>query len=104
MSEAVIVALITGAVSLIGTIVTVLVANQKTLAAMDKKSDVTDEKLHGELNVLKADIRTLSNKVEAHNRMIERTYALERRADVQEEQIKVANHRIEDLERKGVSE
>lgn len=104
MSEAVIVALITGAVSLIGTIVTVLLANQKTLAAMDKKSDVSDEKIQGEMNVLKADIRTLSSRVEAHNRMIERTYKLERRADVHEEQIKVANHRIADLERKGESE
>lgn len=101
MSEAVIVALITGAVSLIGTIVTVVLTNQRTIAAMDKKSDVTDEKLHGELNVLKADIRTLSNRVEAHNKMIERTYELERRADVHEEQIKVANHRISDLEKKG---
>ena len=32
-------------------------------------------------------------------KMMERTYALERRMDVQEEKSKVANHRIDDLEK-----
>ena len=36
-----------------------------------------------------------------HNNLIKRTYALEEKMSVHEEQIKVANHRIEDLERKG---
>jgi hypothetical protein len=31
--------------------------------------------------------------------VIERTYQLEKRADVVDEKIKVANHRIEDLEK-----
>lgn len=41
----------------------------------------------------------LEQKVDKHNNLIERTYALERRADVMEEKQKVANNRISDLER-----
>ena len=37
-------------------------------------------------------------KVEKHNNLIERTYKLEEHQGVVDEQIKVANHRIEDLE------
>ena len=40
----------------------------------------------------------LEKKVDLHNNVIERTYKLEDRADVIDERIKVANHRIEDLE------
>ena len=37
-------------------------------------------------------------KVDKHNTVIERTYKLEETQAVMEEQIKVANHRIADLE------
>lgn len=40
----------------------------------------------------------LTKRVDKHNNVIERTYKLEEQAAVQEEQIKVANHRIDDLE------
>ena len=40
----------------------------------------------------------LEKKVEAHNNLIERTYQLEERTELQEEKIRVANHRISDLE------
>ena len=43
-------------------------------------------------------IEQLEKKVDKHNTVIERTYALEKRAEVIEEKIKVANHRIDDLE------
>jgi hypothetical protein len=38
-------------------------------------------------------------KQDKHNNLIERTYALEREQGIQKEKIKVANNRIEDLER-----
>lgn len=44
-------------------------------------------------------LEQLEQKVDKHNNMIERTYELERRADVMEEKQRVANHRIEDLEK-----
>lgn len=43
-------------------------------------------------------LKQLEQKVEKHNSVIERVYKLEENAAVQEEQIKVANHRIGDLE------
>ena len=41
----------------------------------------------------------LAKRVDKHNHLVERTYRLEETAILQEEKIKVANHRIEDLER-----
>lgn len=43
----------------------------------------------------------LEEKVNLHNRLVERTYKLEELTALQDEKIKVANHRIDDLE-KGV--
>ena len=40
----------------------------------------------------------LTKRVDKHNNVVERVYRLEQRDAVHEEQIKVANHRIEDLE------
>ena len=42
----------------------------------------------------------LTKRVDKHNNVIERTYKLEELTAIQEEKIKVANHRIDDLERK----
>ena len=43
-------------------------------------------------------LEQLEKRVQAHNNLIERAYKLEERTELQEEKIKVANHRIEDLE------
>lgn len=43
-------------------------------------------------------LEQLENRVQAHNNLIERTYELEKRTDLQEDKIKVINHRISDLE------
>lgn len=82
MSEAVVVALITGAVSLIGTIITVVLTNQKTNETLKISQAVTDTK-----------IDELTREVRTHNNFAQRM-------PVVEEQIKVINHRIEDLEDK----
>ena len=44
-------------------------------------------------------IEQLEKKMDKHNTVIERTFKLEEAQAVLTEQIKVANHRIEDLER-----
>ncbi len=44
-------------------------------------------------------IEQLEKKVEKHNNLIERTYAIEQHNAVVDEEMKVANHRIEDLEK-----
>lgn len=43
-------------------------------------------------------LEQLEEKVNKHNNLVERTYKLEELTAVQEEQIKVANHRLSDLE------
>ena len=53
----------------------------------------------GGMKLISYRIEQLEKKVEKHNSVIERTYKLEEVQKVQEEQIKVANHRIDDLER-----
>lgn len=47
-------------------------------------------------------IEQLEKKVEKHNSVVERQYDIEKITAVLSEEIKVANHRIEDLE-KGAS-
>ena len=44
-------------------------------------------------------IEQLEKKVDKHNNLIERTYAIEQHNAVVDEEIKAANHRIEDLEK-----
>ena len=80
MSEAIIVAIRTGSISLIGTVITVLATSRKTEQNMQIAQAVTDTKLE-----------ELTREVREHNNFA-------RRMPVVEEQIKVINHRIEDLE------
>lgn len=43
-------------------------------------------------------IKQLEEKVDRHNQVIDRVYQLERQGAVVDEEIKVVNHRIKDLE------
>ena len=81
MSEAIIVAIITGGLSLIGEIVFNNRISQSMDAKLDKQQAVTETKLD-----------ELTREVREHNNFAKRVPVLE-------EQIKVANHRIEDLEK-----
>ena len=78
--ESILVALITGGLSLLG----VICSNNRTAQSMDAKLDkqqaVTETKLE-----------ELTREVRAHNNFAQRV-------PVMEEQIKVVNHRIADLE------
>lgn len=46
-------------------------------------------------------LEQLEKKVDLHNNVIERVYGLEEHAAVTDEKIKVANNRIEDLEKRA---
>ena len=72
---------ITGVLALVGVVITVLSGNSKTDKAIQTSQAVTDTKLE-----------ELTREVREHNNFA-------RRVPVIEEQIKVVNHRIEDLER-----
>ena len=78
--EAIITALITGGLALIGVIITNISGNRKMQSQLEKAQAVTDTK-----------IDELTREVREHN-------GFARRMPVVEEQIKVINHRINDLE------
>lgn len=44
-------------------------------------------------------IQKLEEKVQAHNNLIDRMYKVEQKIEVDENRIKVSEHRIEDLEK-----
>lgn len=46
-------------------------------------------------------LEQLEKKQDIHNQVIDRVYQLEKSVALNSEDIKVANHRIEDLEQKG---
>lgn len=73
----IIVPIIAALITLAGTIVTVVMGNRSTLAALDKKSEISDEKIHGEIAVIKTEIKTLSDRVNVHNNLIDRMYKAE---------------------------
>lgn len=80
--ENIIGAIITGILALVGVIITNLSSNKKIENQLNIQQAVTDTK-----------IEELTREVRAHNNFAQRVPVLE-------EQMKVANHRIEDLERK----
>ena len=95
MSEAVLVALISGGLSLVGIVISGLLTARKSEMTVKTSQAVTDTKLE-----------ELTREVRAHNHFAQRM-------PVVEEQIKVINHRISDLEnfqkslggvRSGISE
>lgn len=100
MSEAIIVALITAAAAVIGQWMISRKNSDDLYTRLDKQSELADQKIHGEIDVIKAEIMQLKEEVKKHNGVIERTYKLEQDSAIHAEQIKVANHRIQDLEGK----
>lgn len=67
-----------------------------------KERRVQDVKFDDAIKEVKNDIERLEKKVEKHNNFIERVYELEKNVNLHDEKIKVANHRIEDLEKANV--
>lgn len=80
MLESIIVAGITGGLSLIGTVITIIATNQKTNNALQTAQAVTDTK-----------IDELTREVREHNNFA-------KRMPVVEEQIKTIQSRLDDLE------
>lgn len=79
--ETILAAVISGAVTMVVCLVNNHAQAEKTRALLDYR------------------LSELEKKVDKHNHLVERTFRLEGDMEVVHEQIKVANHRIEDLER-----
>ena len=73
-------AIIVGVLALAGTLMGSIITNNKTQALVIYR------------------LQQLEDKVNKHNNLVERMYKMEEKQMVMEEQIKVANHRILDLE------
>lgn len=80
--ESIITSVITGVLALVGVIISNIASNRKIEADLSRNQAVTDTKLE-----------ELTREVRLHNSYVTRVPVLE-------EQMKVANHRIDDLERK----
>lgn len=76
MDSMVVTALISGAFTLVGTLGGIFASSKLTAYRIEQ----------------------LEKKVDKHNQVIDRVYRLEQRDAVFDEEIKVANHRINDLE------
>ena len=85
MSEAIIVAIITGGLALIGVIITNNAANAKMIAANERSQAVTEEK-----------IDNLTREVREHNQFA-------RRVPLLEQQMELTVKRLDKLEEKAVS-
>lgn len=88
MTEAIICAIVTGGLSLLG----IIYASNKSASKMDAKMDTQQA-------VIETKMDELTREVREHNNFA-------RRMPVVEEKIKVINHRLQDLEQdmKGVNE
>ena len=84
MTEAIITALITGALTLVG----VFISNSRSDAVQTER-----------IEQLRTDIKRLETKQEKHNQLIERVYRLEGEQERTTDEFKRVNHRLEDLEK-----
>lgn len=84
----IIVALISGILTLAGVVITVIAGNKNTAKQLKEQSALTLYR-----------IEQLEKKQDKHNTLIERMYEAEEEIKVINERVKVANHRIDDLEK-----
>ena len=75
-------AVISGGSAAVAAIIVAAIQHKKTVALLEYR------------------LKELEKKVDKHNHLVERTYELEKISAVIENDMKVANHRIEDLEDK----
>jgi hypothetical protein len=73
--------IIVAILALIGTLTGAYLSNSKTKALLAYR------------------LERLEERVNKHNNLVERTYRIEEDQEILKEKIKVANHRIDDLER-----
>ena len=100
MSEAILVALITAAAAVIGQWLISRKNADELYNKLDKQSELADQKIRGEIDVIKTEILTLKDEVKKHNNVIERTYKLERDSAIHGEQITVNNREIKEIKEK----
>lgn len=76
MTESIVVAFITGGMALLGTVLSNAFSHSKTIYRIEQ----------------------LEKKQDIHNSVIERMYCAEKAIEILDTKVKVANHRLDDLE------
>ena len=92
MSDTVLVGLIAGGFSVVCEVIIAVVTNRATMKELEKQSELADARLEKSQAITDTKLDELTREVREHNNFA-------RRVPVMEEQIKVANNRIADLER-----
>ncbi len=77
MPDAVVVALITGACAIVAQLIISHMSNVKLFAEIERKSELSDEKLQGKIDVMNTKIEELTREVRAHNNFAQRMPVLE---------------------------
>lgn len=93
MSEAIIVALITGACAIGAQLIISRQSSKELYAKLDKQSELSDANLKGEIAVIRTELTNLATEVHKHNGFADRIPALEEKA-------KAADRRLTELEHK----
>lgn len=98
MPSGMIEAIITGAVAILVCMINNayqrIISNKQHQTAMEAA-----EKQHNTtIALIEYKLERLEKKVDLHNNAVERLYKVEKSLEVQDEKIRVANHRIDDLE------
>lgn len=91
MTDAVIVALITGACAVVAQLVVAKVTNEKLFAELQRQSEISDVKLEGKLEaftqVTDTKIEELTREVRAHNNFAQRMPVLEEKVSQLEHKV-----------------
>lgn len=114
MDTAIITALISAVVTLVGCIINNSAQQRKNDIEQDKRmTEIThanelnlqqiEASISQKIALLNEKFDELTRKVEKHNGLVERTYKLESDVKLMQEKQSVANHRIDDLEKKGTT-
>lgn len=96
--------ILTGSIAGIVTLIVCLINNHFQAKSAQKSIELEREKVRQQHDDTRALIEykldELTKRVDLHNHVVERVYKLEKASEVQAEKISVANHRIEDLEKR----
>jgi len=69
-----------------------------TIITFIRTNEKSKNETNSKIDILRNDVKHLSDRVEKHNQMVERTYKLEQETAVLKEEMKVEQHRTQDLE------
>lgn len=103
--ESIIGSIITGILALAGVIYTSRKSHETTISEIKSSLNVTKVEMKGSVDLVKKDVSNLQSEllaldshVKEHNNMVTRMYEVEKGVEILDDRLKVANHRIKDLE------